>query len=308
MGKAQRKLIIICGQTATGKSDLAISIASQIGAEIISADSMQIYKGLEFLTFPPNEQERRTVPHYFVSFLDPIKDYNVAMFVKQAYPVAVDIWERDKSVVVVGGTGLYIKCLLEGIFFSDSTDKRLRQQLQLEAKKGCNLYEKLVKVDKESAEKIHPNDLRRIIRALEVFYTTGRPISYWKKRRQYGLMTLADSIVVFVLYAERKLLLERMKKRIAKITEKDLDSLSQILERGISITAEKVIGLKELKAVLEGKISLSKAKEDILKQTYQYARRQKIWFRHQMKVEGAKVFFINIANKFELEQIWKELF
>ena len=281
MAGDRKTLIIICGQTATGKSALAIKIARHIDAEIISADSMQIYKGLEFLTFPPSKDEMQGVKHHFISFLEPTETFDVATFVKLAYEKAIEIWEKGKAVIIAGGTGLYIKSLMYGMFMEDSRDDAIRKELKGRFDKGEDLYSELVRIDPASAGKLHPNDRRRIIRALEVYYKTGMPISVLQKERKFALKDLAGFSRAIVLYLPKELLIERIRNRISFIGDRELDMLSAVLKKGISKTAEKVIGIRQLRGVLEGRLYLEEAKDEIAKETYRYARRQMIWFRNQ---------------------------
>ncbi len=281
MAGDRKTLIIICGQTATGKSALAIKIARDIDGEVISADSMQVYRGLESLTFPPTEEEMSGIMHHFISFLDPRDSFDVAAFVRLAYERAMDIWSRGKAVVIAGGTGLYIKSLMYGIFQEETRDESIRATLFARLETGEDLYEELSRIDPLSAAKIHPNDKRRIVRALEVFYKTGRPLSYWKTRPAYALKDRPDFARAVILYMEKDTLIERIRKRIATIDKDVIDRLEPVLKQNLSRTARQVIGIRQIEEVLKGRLSLESAREQMVRETYQYARRQMIWFRNQ---------------------------
>ena len=273
------KLLVLAGQTATGKSDLALGLAERYQGEIISADSMQIYSGLGFITFPPSEDERKKIPHYLIEVISPKEEFNVANYLELAVPIVEEIWERGRLPIVVGGTGLYIKVLLEGIFqLPIASDESLRKKL-FEVFKDGSLYQELSQVDPESANKIHPKDARRIIRAMEVYFLTGKPLSYWKKQRRGGIGQRAEKLCFVVLFCEREELKKRIWNRLMRLGEKEVEKAYGLWQKGMSRTAAKVLGLKELVAVAQGKISLGDAKKEIAKATYQYARRQMIWFR-----------------------------
>ncbi len=281
MAGDRKTLIIICGQTATGKSALGIKIARDIDGEVISADSMQVYRGLESLTFPPTKEEMAEIKHHFISFLDPKDSFDVATFVRLAYERAMDIWSRGKAVIIVGGTGFYIKSLMYGIFQEETRDESIRAALLARIEAGEDLYKELSKIDPLSARKIHPNDKRRILRALEVFYKTGKPISYWKNKPVYTLKDKCDFSRAVILYMEKAALIERIERRVTTIRGDTVERLEPILRQGLSKTARQVIGIRQVEGVLRGEISLKSAREQIVKETYQYARRQMIWFRNQ---------------------------
>ncbi len=274
-------LYVIVGQTATGKSDRAIEIAKSFGTEVVSADSVQVYQGLEFLTFPPSPEEMKEVRHHFISFISPKEEFNVARYLDLARPVVEALWKEGKPVVVVGGTGLYVKVLLEGLFPFAGEDPELRRTLL--ARDRGELYRELCKVDPVASQKIHPNDLRRIVRALEVYYSTGRPISYWWQRREGGIGRLAKEIVLIVHFAPREVVHKRIKARLARLSEEDVERFREISSQGLSKTARKVLGVEEMEAVLKGEMDLETARERLAHRTYQYARRQAIWFRKHAK-------------------------
>ncbi len=275
-----RKLIVIGGPTASGKSHLAMLVARAIDSEVISADSMQAYKELEFITFPPLE-EMSLVSHHLAGFLDPEIEYNAAKFVELSRHIIDNLWRGNKTPIVCGGTGMYIKALLNGMFEAKG-DEVLRKQLYEEARiKGASLlYERLKEVDASSAGKIHPNDVRRIVRALEVFFSTGKPISQWHAQSK-GINDEAEVFFFCLMPDNRQWLKQRIARRIDEnITLKSLDQLKGIRNR-LGKTAQKAIGVRELSMVLDNEISFHEAMALMKKNTYQYARRQMIWFRAQ---------------------------
>ncbi len=291
-------LYAIVGQTATGKSDRAIEIARSFGTEVVSADSMQVYRGLEFLTFPPSQEEMKEVRHHFISFISPREEFNVARYLDLARPVVESLWKEGRPVVVVGGTGLYVKVLMEGLFPFAGEDPELRRSL-LVRDRG-ELYRELCRVDPVAGQKIHPNDLRRIVRALEVYYSTGRPISYWWQRREGGIGRLAKEIVFTVHLAPREVLYRRIRARLDRLSEEDVERFKEISSQGLSKTARKVLGVEEMEAVLRGEMDLETAKDRLAHRTYQYARRQAIWFRKHMREmsswPNAKVQLVEIIK------------
>ncbi len=294
-------LLILAGQTATGKSDLGLTLAKRFNGEVVSADSMQVYSDLEFITFPPSPEEMREVPHHLIGCVAPSEEFNVARYLELARGVVRGIWARGRLPIVVGGTGMYIKVLLEGIFqLPMASDEDLRRDL-LEKFRSGGLYNELERIDPESARYIHPNDARRIVRALEVYYLTGRPLSYWKERREGGIAQEADRLWFVVLFAEREQLKERIRQRLERLGAEDVERAYEVWKRGLSRTAKKVLGLKELVEVKEGKIDLEEAKDRIAKATYQYARRQMIWFRKQAREvsawTNAEVWWVNIRER-----------
>ncbi len=286
MGKHKRyKLIVIAGPTACGKTGFAVRLARKLDTEIISADSMQVYKWLEFVTFAPVDPEEKRI-HHLVSFLDPGEEYDAARFVSGATDIIQHLWGKNLPAIVCGGTGMYIKALLEGLFPIGSDVRIKNSLLEQAAAEGLDfLYRKLMQIDPLACEKIHKNDKRRIVRALEVFYMTGRPISQWQAETK-GLADIAEVDFVGLIPSNRGWLRERIARRIDEnITEASLDKLSDILPK-LGKTSSKAIGVKELSLVLRGELNLDAAKEMMKASTYQYARRQMIWFRAQKQMKA----------------------
>jgi len=276
------KVIVIAGPTASGKTDLAIKLAHEINGEIISADSMQIYRGMDIGTAKPTMEERQGIPHYLIDIVDPDEEYSVAHFQRDAKNCIKEILNRGKVPIVAGGTGLYINSLVYNISFSETTaDWEYRKQLEEIARdKGPEeLHRFLQKVDPVSAEKIHPNNIKRVIRALEVFKTTGKPIS------QHQLESRTEKpeyeFKIFGLEMDRKILYERINKRVDKMMEMGLyEEVESLLEKySPDLVSLQGIGYKEIISAIKGEYSLEEAVEKIKLNTRHLAKRQITWFK-----------------------------
>jgi len=276
------KVIVIAGPTASGKTDLAIKLAHEINGEIISADSMQIYRGMDIGTAKPTMEERQGIPHYLIDIVDPDEEYSVAHFQRDAKNCIKEILNRGKVPIVAGGTGLYINSLVYNINFSETTaDWEYRKQLEEIARdKGPEeLHRFLQKVDPVSAEKIHPNNIKRVIRALEVFKTTGKPIS------QHQLESRTEKpeyeFKIFGLEMDRKILYERINKRVDKMMEMGLyEEVEGLLEKySPDLVSLQGIGYKEIISAIKGEYSLEEAVEKIKLNTRHLAKRQITWFK-----------------------------
>jgi len=301
------KVVFIAGPTAVGKTVVAASLARKISAEIITCDSMQIYKGMDILTSKPSAILRKNIPHHLLGTIPPAREYDVSRYRKDALKAMRSIIKKGKVPLFVGGTGLYMSVLLDGIFKTGPIDEKIRQRLLAEAARlgSTHLHAQLKKVDPEAAEIIHPHDTRRIIRALEVYRGTGKPISELKKERR-GLVDEFD-VQVFCLNLERNKLYGRINRRVEKMFKEGLmDEARRILNRRLSRTASFAIGLKEIRDYLDGRISEKEAKELIKKNTRNYAKRQLTWFR-----KDKRIIWINIkesdAPKLTGERIWRRL-
>lgn len=276
------KVIVIAGPTASGKTDLAIKLAHEINGEIISADSMQIYRGMDIGTAKPTMEERQGIPHYLIDIVDPDEEYSVAHFQRDAKNCIREILNSGKVPIVAGGTGLYINSLVYNINFSETTaDWEYRKQLEEIARdKGPEeLHRFLQKVDPVSAEKIHPNNIKRVIRALEVFKTTGKPIS------QHQLESRTEKpeyeFKIFGLEMDRKILYERINKRVDKMMEMGLyEEVEGLLEKySPDLVSLQGIGYKEIISAIKGEYSLEEAVEKIKLNTRHLAKRQITWFK-----------------------------
>jgi tRNA dimethylallyltransferase len=284
------RLIFIAGPTASGKTDVAIALAGRLKGEIISCDSMQIYKGMDILTSKPSPALRKKIPHHMMDFLPVSKDYNVSEFRKAALKKAQGILKRKKTPIFAGGTGLYMNVLIDGIFEVKTEDNKVRENLYREAESAGSaaLHKKLAKVDPEAAGKIHPNDARRIVRALEVYKVTGKPISSLHKLRK-GLGEDYD-VRMFCLDPGREVLYNRINRRVERMFRQGLVAeVKKILKRKPGRTALAAIGIREIKDHLDGLTSLSQAKESIKRNTRNYSRRQMTWFRKNKQAEWIPV-------------------
>ncbi|MCM8796370.1 MAG: tRNA (adenosine(37)-N6)-dimethylallyltransferase MiaA [Candidatus Omnitrophica bacterium] len=300
----RKKIIFITGPTAIGKSRLAIVLSRRLNAEIISCDSMQIYKGMAILSAQPSPKALREVPHHLVAFVSPRREYDVFRYSRQANKKVRDIIKRGKTPLFVGGTGLYISIVVDGIFRGAKRNEMLRRRLyrQAEGAGAEFLYEKLKKVDPTAAEKIHPHDTKRIIRALEVFESTGKPISQWQRVRYGGLSNNYD-IRIFCLNLKRSLLHKRIEQRVEEMFKDGvLDEVRKLLSMPLSRTASYAIGLRELEGYLAGRYDLETAKQLIKRSTRLYAKRQLTWFRKDKRIE-----WIEIKDKETAESIAKRI-
>ncbi|HBG06265.1 MAG: tRNA (adenosine(37)-N6)-dimethylallyltransferase MiaA [Geobacteraceae bacterium GWC2_58_44] len=271
------KLLVISGPTGSGKSDLAVRIAEQIGGEIVNADSMQIYRGMDIGTAKPLAEERARVPHHLLDIVSPDLNFTASDFRREAAAAIADIDRRGMRAIVVGGTGLYIRALLEGLVDSPTGDPELR--LQFAEVPGEELLRRLFLVDPETASRLHPNDRVRIIRALEVFSQTGRPISAFRTEHAFS-GTYYDTLK-FAIKVERQELYRRIDHRVEQMLRDGLvEEVRSLLASGFTLEmkAMRSIGYKEISAYLAGEIALNEAVDLIKRDTRRYAKRQMTWF------------------------------
>lgn len=284
----KKPLVILTGPTAVGKTALSIKLASEIGGEIISADSMQVYRQMDIGSAKIKPEEMGGIPHHLIDILEPEEEFNVCLFEKLALEAMEQIYERGHIPVVVGGTGFYIQALLYQIDFTEEeTDTAYRDKLwQLGEEKGNHyLHELLRKVDPESAEEIHENNRKRVIRALEFYENCGKPISTHNKEQRQK--TSAYNSCYFVLTDDRKKLYERIESRVDQMLSKGLvDEVRTLKERGCnaSMVSMQGLGYKEILEYLDGRCSLLEAVEKIKKETRYFAKRQLTWFRREKDV------------------------
>ena len=276
------KVIAVVGPTASGKTSLAVEIAKAVGGEIISADSMQIYKGMFIATAQPSEEEKQGIPHHLISIIDPSETYSVAQFVSDAKKCIDDIVSRGNVPVIAGGTGLYIDSLLYGIdfgFVPDNSEMRDKLRDRLEKEGAEKLLEELRQVDPETAQTLHVNNAGRILRALEVYYLTGETISEQKRKsREKG--SDYDSLYVYIEYADRQKLYDRIEKRVDIMVDTGLlEEAEEFISLGEETTAKQAIGYKELKPYFRNECTLGEALDNLKKETRHYAKRQMTWFR-----------------------------
>ena len=276
------KLIVVCGPTASGKTALGVALAQTLNGEVVGADSMQIYRGMDIGTAKPTEEEKQGIPHHMIDVADPGEDFSVARYVDLASACVEDILARGKQPILVGGTGLYIDSLLRGRQFAPFEGKIRRELMARLSEQGVEpLYEELQKVDPERAAKLPRGDERRIIRALEIYYETGKTITH-HDRESAAQPPRYEAATVFLNYAERSDLWRRIDARVDEMVQQGLiEEVRGLMERGLSprCTAMQAIGYKEFSAALRGEESLAAAVEEVKLRSRQYAKRQVTWFK-----------------------------
>ena len=279
----ENRLICICGPTASGKTALSVALAQQLHTEIISADSMQIYRGMDIGTAKPTEAERCGVPHHLLDICDPGEPFSVARYVELADAAAQDILRRGMIPVVAGGTGLYMDALIEcSTFTGDETDLSIREKYQRMAAEQGNIavHECLRRVDPEGAARLHPNNLKRVIRALEVYEQTGMTLDAFNRLHKRPAPKY-QAIKIGVCPAERQVLYERIDKRVDQmLADGLLDETRRLLERGaLAGTAAQAIGYKELLGFLQGEQPLEECVALLKQHSRNYAKRQLTWLK-----------------------------
>lgn len=276
------KVVVITGPTAVGKSGLALELAQLFNAEIISADSMQVYRRMDIGTAKPSKAAQLSIRHHLIDVVNPDEGYTAARFVSDAHTATERIRAAYKAVFIVGGTGLYIKAFTQGLFVGPGQDYAVRERLLKEASdNGAGaLFERLREVDAAAAASIHPNNLRRVIRALEVFEVSGRPITEFQ--REHGFHDEPFDDLKIALYCERDALYEAIDGRVDKMLKDGLvDEVGQLNATGCAWDFKSMCGLgyKEMGEYLRSERTLDEAVELIKKNTRHYAKRQITWFR-----------------------------
>lgn len=283
----KKEIIFLVGPTAVGKTKFAIKLAKKINGEIISCDSMQVYKGLDILSAKPSPSQQKQIKHYLIDVIMPNKNFDVNKFIKLSSQSIEEIHNKGKIPIFVGGTGLYVNSLLNGIFQCPTGNFKIRNELYKKAQiQGILfLYKELKKIDPRAAKKIHPNDLRRIVRALEVYKITKRPISQLQKQRKGILQDKRFKICLFGLNMPREKLYENINKRVDVMFKQGaVREAESILKKRCSKTFKQALGIKEINAYLKGEIALAQAKELLKRNTRRYAKRQLAWFRKSPKI------------------------
>ncbi len=280
-------VLVIVGPTAVGKSALGLRLAEWLGGEIVSADALQAYRGLDIGTAKPTQEERAVVPHHLIDILEPYEDFSAGEFARRARQVIAEIESRHGMPVVVGGSGLYLRALLDGLSpipaVEPSVREDLRQQLQRQGLPA--LLEELREVDPASAARLRPGDTQRVLRALEVSISTGRPFSAWISDRPVGEPSLEAVRVGLTL--ERGLLYDRVAHRVHRMIEAGwVEEVEQLLGQGLSphLPAFQAIGYRQLAAHLTGELSLEDAIEETIRATRRFAKRQLTWFRKEKEI------------------------
>ncbi len=281
----KNKMIILSGPTAVGKTHISIGLAKRLNGEIISADSMQVYRHMNIGTAKIKPEEMEGVPHHLIDILEPTEEFNVATFASLAKKACNEIWERGRLPIIVGGTAFYIQALLYDVDFKDEPqDFTIRNSLQAAALQdgGLGNYEKLKEIDPDSANSIHPNNIKRVIRALEYFYQTGEKMSVHNETERQK-----ESPYDFKYYAlthKRDVIYDRIEKRIDLMIEEGLvDEVRGLLESGVPLdsVAMKGLGYKEIAEYIMGNCSLSDAVSELKLATRHFAKRQLTWLRHE---------------------------
>lgn len=302
------KIIVIVGPTAVGKTYVSVELAKKLGTEIISADSMQIYKGMDVGTAKIKDEEKQGIVHHMIDLISPDENYSVSNFKTEAEKNIDYIISRGKIPVIVGGSGLYVNSLIYDLDFSNAkSNDRLRDYYTYYHQEHGEdaLYEKLKKIDPESAEKIHKNNVKRVIRALEVYDLTGKKFSQMntdirKKSSKYDFILIGLSM-------DRKTLYERINQRVDKMIDDGLvEEVKSLLDKGFEkkLISMQAIGYKEIIEFLEGNITFEEAVNILKRNTRHFAKRQFTWF---LKDENVKWFNIENVNKIDatLEQIYE---
>lgn len=276
-----QKILVICGPTASGKSELALRLAKALDAEIVNADSMQVYRGLDIGTAKPSKEDLNSVPHHLIDIIPPDQPFSAADFADAADAAIEEIKSRGRQVIIAGGTGLYIRALVRGLVDSPGGNTLLRQALQDEASRIGNeaMLERLRLVDPELASTLHPNNLVRIVRALEVFELTGIPLS--SHQREHSFSTCRYDFCQIAIAVDRAKLYSRIDSRVELMMSTGLlDEVNHLLSAGYcaDLKAMRSIGYKECVAHLRGEMSREEAVRLISRNTRRYAKRQLTWF------------------------------
>lgn len=303
---AMEPLIVITGPTATGKSEVGVLVAEQLRGEVISADSMLLYRHMDIGTAKPTLVERRGISHHMIDIVEPDHEYSAALYQKEARHLITEILTRGNLPILVGGTGLYIRAVIDPYEFGDTGSAPVfRERLLLEAEQDGydKLHRRLLEVDPEAAAKLHPRDVRRIIRALEVYYLTGRPASSYRKLNQYHQPLYR--LFMFGLNMDRASLYRRIEQRVdAMIAGGLVEEVQHLLEGGYSkeLNAMRSLGYKEIAAYLTGEFSLEQAVELLKRNTRRFAKRQLTWFRRDDRIR-----WLNIDQFGSLQAVAKEI-
>lgn len=287
--KAQEKprVIVIAGPTAGGKTHLSVDLALALGGEVINADSMQVYRGMDIGTAKPTHAEQKGIPHHLLDVVNPDEDFNAAIYRSMALPLVKEIDSRGKACFVVGGTGLYIKSLLQGLFRSPPADPDLRRSLRLECEAigAQEFHKRLEGLDPESAGRIHPNDRLRIIRALEIIHLTNRRLS--DLITEQGFEDTPLKALKLCVNVDREQLYDRINRRCVSMIEAGLvEETENLLEKGYlpDLNPMKSIGYRHMIRYLKGDWSLEEAIQKLKMDTRRYAKRQLTWFRADPQV------------------------
>ena len=296
----KEKLIIIAGPTATGKSDAAVYMAKQLHGSVISADSMQVYRGMDIGTAKILPEQMQGVAHYLIDIIEPEEEWNVVLFQQEAMKAVREIHEKGEIPIVAGGTGFYIQSLLYAIDFTQmDTDHNLRAQLEAEAARGGadRLHQMLQSLDPEAAAQIHPNNVKRVIRAIEFASSGGGRISEHNQRQR--LREPAYDAVCYVLTMDRKKLYERIDRRVGLMMQSGLvEEVRRLKDRGLdnSFVSMQGLGYRQILDALDGRYSMEEAADRIRVETRHFAKRQLTWFRREQLRNPSQVRFVDVDD------------
>lgn len=288
------KVIAIVGPTAVGKTATAIELVKQIGGEIVSADSMAVYRGMDIGTAKPTQEERKLARFHLIDVVDPTEFFSVGQYQTLAHAAIDDIIERNPPAIIVGGSGLYVKAAIDGLaIWIPPRNEELRRRLieQAKAQGKESLHAKLAEVDPELAKKIHPNNLKRVIRALEIYEATGIPLSAIFERDAKRQPRYPD-VPIFGLIMRREALYSRIEERVdAMIAAGLVEEVAELLKRGIdtNLPSMQGLGYKEIAGYLNGKYTLEEAIDLLKKNTRRFAKRQLTWFRADKRIKWLDV-------------------
>ena len=282
------KVIVVCGPTASGKTALSIELAKKVNGEIVSADSMQIYREMNIGTAKPTKDEQNEAPHHMIDVADPGENYSVARYAQEASIIVDNILSKGKVAIICGGTGLYINALINGTSFAESGEnngiRNLLEQLYID-KGASQMLKELSCVDPDTAAKLHVNDKKRIIRALEVYITTGETISEHNRRSKL-IKPRYDAVFIGITPNDRKVLYNRIDRRVDLMFKQGLEKeVRTLYDSGKLLgTASQAIGYKEMLRYIHGEISIDDASELIKQKSRNYAKRQLTWFKNDERV------------------------
>ena len=283
----KKKAIVVVGATASGKTALGVHIAKRFNGEVISADSMQIYKGMDIATAKPSTEEMDGIKHHLIDFIDVQSQYSVSNYCDDAEVVFDKIIEKDKIPVIVGGTGLYIDSFLSNTkFLEAASSDNVRKELLLEAEKNGieSLYEQLKAIDPDAAKNIHPNNTVRVVRAIEIYRTTGKTLTEQNKL-SHAVESDIEPLYIGINYADRENLYSRINLRVDLMLEAGLlEEAKEFFKMNPSKTAFNAIGYKELKPFIDGDLAFDVCVENLKRETRRYAKRQITWFKRNKNI------------------------
>ncbi len=295
------RVLILTGPTGVGKTDVAVLIAKALNTEIISADSMQIYKGMDIGTAKPSKEQLSQVKHHMIDIIEPSEGYSVGRYIREVRPIIERLHSLQKVPLMVGGTGLYIKAMTRGLFEAPEANPELREQLkEIEQRSPGTLYAELQRLDPQKAKELSPTDLRRIIRALEVIITAKKPISLLQRELTSPLPYRFYKIG---LTRDRKELYKMIEKRVEEMFNRGLvEEVKRVLKKGPTEVALQAIGYKEVIAYLGGEADLEKTIRAVKKATKRYAKRQFTWFRKEESIQ-----WVDITGLYDPEEIFRKI-